>query len=267
MKQVIFKNKKILYNTSGEGKPVMLLHGFAENSRLWNYQVEELKEKFYVIVPDIPGSGHSEMLEGIVTIEDYAEVIKAIADEENIDSVHNTFTLIGHSMGGYIALAFAEKYPGLLNGFGLFHSSAFADDAAKIDGRKKGIEFIKNNGALSFLKTSVPNLFSTKTKKEFPGMVENLLELSKDFTAASLIQYNEAMMQRPDRTAVLQSFNRPVLFIIGKDDNAVPLKASLQQCHIPAISYILILENSGHMGMWEEKEKSTGFLLKYLQEL
>jgi pimeloyl-ACP methyl ester carboxylesterase len=264
MKQIIFGKKKIFYRAQGKGKPVILLHGFAEDGRVWDYQLKQLKEKFFVIVPDLPGSGSSEMLHGKIFIEDYADVIKAIADAELINKNQNQFTLIGHSMGGYITLAFAEKYPGLLNGFGLFHSTAYADDEAKKEARKKGIEFITNNGVVSFLKTTTPNLFSERTKKRKPKLIENLIDLSKNFSAEALIQYYKAMIERPDHTAVLKSFEKPVLFIIGKNDNAVPLKASLQQCHIPSISHIRILERSGHMGMREEKKATTEFLLKFL---
>jgi pimeloyl-ACP methyl ester carboxylesterase len=264
MKQVIFQNKKIFYHAEGKGKPVMLLHGFAEDGSVWNYQLEKLKEKFFVIIPDLPGSGKSEMLDGKISIEDYADVVKAIGDAEIIKDEKNVFTLIGHSMGGYITLAFAEKYPELLNAFGLFHSTAYADDAAKKETRKKGIEFIKNNGAASFLKITTPNLFSEKTRKENPELVENLIKLSKDFSAEALIQYYEAMIERPDRTSVLKSFQRSILFIIGKEDSAIPLQVSLKQCHLPAVSHIHILQNSGHEGMWEEKEKATEFLLLFL---
>src|SRR6185295_7446040 len=103
MKHVIFQDKKIFYRAQGNGKPVVLLHGFAEDSNIWNYQLEELAEKFYVIVPDLPGSGRSEMLEGNIRIEDYAEVIKAIIDaevtgKEKDKGTKNLFTVIGHSM-------------------------------------------------------------------------------------------------------------------------------------------------------------------------
>ena len=170
-------------------------------------------------------------------------------------------------MGGYVTLAFAEKYPELLNAFGLFHSTAYADDDAKKEVRRKGIEFITNNGAASFLKTTTPNLFSEKTKKTKPWLVENLLEVSKYFSAEALIQYYNAMIGRPDRTNVLKSFKNPIFFIIGKKDNAVPLQTSLEQCHLPAISHIKILQNSGHMGMWEEKINANVFLLKFLKSL
>ena len=266
MKQIIFRNKKIFYRAEGKGKPVMLLHGFAEDGSIWNYQLKKLKQHFFVIVPDLPGSGSSEMLEGKILIEDYAHVIKAIADAELLNENQNKFTLIGHSMGGYITLAFAEKYAGLLNTFGLFHSTAYADDAAKKETTKKGIEFIKNNGVSLFLETTTANLFSEKTKKQKPELVKKLIELSKNNSAKTLIQYYEVMMQRPDRTLVLKKFLQPILFIIGKDDHAVPLQASLEQCHLPFISYIKILQNSGHEGIWEEKYTATNFLLNFLKQ-
>lgn len=266
MKQITFGNKKICYHADGNGDAVMLLHGFAEDSRIWNYQAEKLREKFYVIIPDLPGSGASEILEGEATIEEYAEVIKAITDAEINNNERKTFALIGHSLGGYISLAFAEKYPELLNSFGLFHSSAFADDEAKKDARKKGIEFIKENGPASFLKTTTANLFSGKTKKENNNLIDDLIDLSKNFSAETLIQYYGAMMRRSERISVLKSFSKPVLFIIGKEDAAIPLDASLKQCHLPRISTVYILETSGHMGMWEQPLKSLDFLLEFLTQ-
>ena len=262
MADLIFRDKKIFYRIEGQGKPVMLLHGFAEDGKVWNNQVEILKRESLLIIPDLPGSGNSEKLEGNCRMDDYAEVIKAIVDQELKD--HKTFSMIGHSMGGYITIAFAEKYPALLNSFGFFHSSSYSDDTKKIEIRKKGIEFIKNNGVEAFLKTSAPNLFSQKTKKERPDLIEKLIKLGVSISAETLIQYYEAMMSRPDRTHVLKSFSKPVLFIIGKNDTAVPIDASLEQSHIPAISSIHILQDSAHMGMWEETELTTEILSNFL---
>ncbi len=265
MSQIVFRNKKIFYQTEGKGAPVILLHGFAETGHIWKYQLEKLREDFCVIIPDLPGSGASEMLEGETSIDDYAEVIKAIADTERNNGENNLFTIIGHSMGGYITLAFAEKYPELLNAFGLFHSSAYADDDAKIETRRKGIEFIRNNGASSFLKTAIPNLFSEETKKQNPEFLEELIEDTKDFDPGALIQYYQAMIKRPDRTPVLKTFQKPILFIAGESDKAVPLQLSLKQCHLPSITYVHFLKKSGHMGMWEEKEKANENIMRFLK--
>ncbi|MEO5649095.1 MAG: alpha/beta hydrolase [Ginsengibacter sp.] len=267
MSEIIVRNKKIFYRAEGKGKPVLLLHGFGEDGNIWNPQFKSLKEDHFVIVPDLPGSGQSEMLEGECTLDDYAEVVKAIVDKEvleNGNKSRKSFTLIGHSMGGYITLAFAKKYPETLNSFGLFHSSAFADDEQKIATRKKGIDFIKKNGTEAFMKASVPDLFSEKTKSEKPELVEELLTLANKISPEALVQYYEAMIKRPDTTSVLKSFSGPVLFIIGKHDALIPLQVSLEQCHIPAISSIHILQNSGHLGMWEQQQLSNIYLANFL---
>lgn len=270
MAYILFQNKKFFYREEGVGQPVMLLHGFGEDGNLWNRQVKSLSKNYYLIIPDLPGSGQSEMLEGKCTIEDYAEVVKAIADKAIFQKKNKNnlqFTLIGHSMGGYITLAFAQKYPELLNAFGLFHSSAFADDEAKKLTRRKGIQFIEKNGSEAFLKTSVPNLFMEKTKEERPELLTELLNIGKQISPQALIQYYEAMILRPDRTSVLESFSKPVLFVIGKYDNAVPLNVSLQQCHLPAVSTIHILQNSGHMGMWEEEKLASIYLKGFFDNI
>jgi pimeloyl-ACP methyl ester carboxylesterase len=268
MPNILFANKKVFYRVYGKGKPVILLHGFAEDGNIWNRQINALKENYLLIIPDLPGSGESEILQGTCTLKDYAEVVKAIANEvifKNEEENENQFSLIGHSMGGYITLAFAEKYPELLNSFGLFHSSAFADTEEKKATRRKGIAFIKKNGTEAFLKTSIPNLFSERDKNEKYEMIAQLFDIANDISPDALIQYYEAMISRPDRTSVLESFKKPVLFIIGKDDNAIPLQASLAQCHIPAISFVHILEHSGHMGMWEEPELSNSYLARFCE--
>jgi pimeloyl-ACP methyl ester carboxylesterase len=270
MSHILFQNKKIFYRVEGAGKPVMLLHGFAEDGNIWNHQIKALSENYCVIIPDLPGSGQSEMLEGSCTIEDYAEVIKVIADAavfQDKNEHYKQFCLVGHSMGGYITLAFAEKYPALLNSFGLFHSSAFADDEIKKTTRRKGIQFIEKNGSEAFLKAAVPNLFSEQTNEERPELINQLLKIGNKISPGALVQYYEAMILRPDRASVLETFLKPIIFIIGKYDNAVPLNISLQQCHLPAISTVHILQNSGHIGMWEEEKLSSKYLKDFFENI
>lgn len=131
--------------------------------------------------------------------------------------------------------------------------------AKKKASRRKNIANIHSNGAYEFLKQSIPALFSNEFKGNHPDVVEQLIEQYKGFDAESLAAYQEAMMQRPDRTEVLKKFLKPILFIVGRHDNAVPLNDSLQLCHMPAFSYIHMFEESGHMGMMEETEKVIKF--------
>ena len=170
-------------------------------------------------------------------------------------------------MGGYITLAFAEKYSHLLRGIGLFHSSPFADDDEKKQTRNKGISFIKSHGGFAFLKTAIPNLYSEITQKERPHLIEQQIEAARNFSTATLVSYYEAMMQRPDRTNVLQQTHLPVLMIAGKFDKAVPVEASLKATLLPQLSYIHVLESSGHMGMIEEAEESNRIIKQNLQSI
>lgn len=260
--KILYNGSNICYNVYGQGPAVMLIHGFAEDKRIWDRFVPQLAKEFTLIVPDIPGSGQSDMLKGNqISICDYAEVMHEILKKEKIDSC----CIIGHSMGGYISLAFAEKYKNKLTGLGLFHSSAYADDATKIETRRKGIEFIKTNGPLAFLKTSIPGLFADTEKSK--AEINLLIDRAKTFSGEALIQYYEAMIARTDRTHVLKECSFPVLFIMGRHDKAVPFQHSLQQSHLPSISYINIMENSAHMGMYEEKDKSFSALLYFLQSV
>lgn len=260
-KEINWRNSKIAYNVQGNGQPVLLLHGFAEDGEIWKNQQEFLKDKFKLIVPDIPGSGRSPFNEAFVTMDDFSEIIHPILDQEKI----NRIVLIGHSMGGYISLAFAEKYPERLLGLGLFHSTSYPDTEEKKLARKKSIEFIREHGAADFIRNTIPNLFAPSFCESHPEQIRDLIETYSALPAEALVQYSEAMILRPDRTSVLRNFQKPVLFILGEEDKAVPFQDSLKQSHLPTISFIHILKMNGHMGMIENPEKCNGFLVEFLQ--
>ncbi len=277
---ISYQSSDIFYRSIGNGKPVVLIHGFGEDGEIWNRQIDFLsaaKDHFTLIIPDLPGSGKSEMIADM-SIEGMAEAIKAILDFElpkfpliRSGAEGQAAVIIGHSMGGYITLAIAEKYPKLLNAFGLFSSSAFADSEEKKAARAKSIEFIRKNGAYEFLKTAIPGLFlrgldSSKPSDPYDTDIETLVEKGRHFTPEALINYYQAMIDRPDRTSILKTFTHPVLFIVGGHDKAVPFEQSMQQCYLPAQSHVHILRNSAHMGMLEETDKANTALLLFLQQ-
>ena len=262
-KSIPYNNSTIYYRVEGNGAPVILVHGFGEDGEIWNDLADRLRNKFKLIIPDLPGSGKSPLIDTKWSMEFFAECLMAILQNESISST----IMIGHSMGGYITLAFAEKYPHLLKAFGLFHSSSYRDSEEKKEARRKSISFIEQHGAAKFIEQSTPNLFSENFKKNQPDIVQSQVALYTNFLAPALVQYYEAMMERPDRTEILRKFNGPIIFIMGKHDTAIPLEHSLQQCHLPNLSYTLILENSGHMGMLEEAEKSSRFIENFLTEI
>jgi pimeloyl-ACP methyl ester carboxylesterase len=285
-KKLVYNNHSIFYRVIGSGKPVILIHGFGEDGTVWENQAPSdspkggenasaqnliinnslLNKGYQFIIPDLPGSGKSEMIDDM-SIEGMAEVVKEIMITEFSEvppSGGFRGACIGHSMGGYITLALVEKYYNHVSSFGLFHSTAYADSEEKKAARRKGIEFINEHGAFEFLKTATPNLYAPDTKLHNPQLVEKQIGSLSYFTPEALIAYYNAMIQRPDRTSVLKTSKIPILFIMGKHDNAIPLQDGLKQCHFAENSYIHILRNSGHMGMQEESEKTNKILSDFL---
>lgn len=267
-KETLLNGKKMVYHLYGSGRPVVLLHGFGETSEVWVNQVSVLKDKFHLIVPDLPGSGGSEStndmsMAGLArTVKRLLDAILPVTDGNDPPKI----TLVGHSMGGYVTLAFAEEYPQHLHALGLFHSTAYPDSEEKKETRRKGIAFIKKHGAFEFLKTATPNLFSPVSREKDADFIIQYIETLSNFSATALVSYYEAMIQRPDRSHVLKTKGLPVLFIMGKYDTAVPPEDGLKLCRLPEISYIHILRLSGHMGMLEEVEKINFILEQFLSE-
>jgi pimeloyl-ACP methyl ester carboxylesterase len=219
-----------------------------------------------VITPDIPGSGKSSMLEGLsqaVTLGDYAVCLQALLLHEKIDECF----IFGHSMGGYITLAFVELYPNLVKGFGLIHSIAYPDNEEKKQNRQRGIEMMEEYGAHVFLKTVIPTLYSSAFKEQHPGVVQQHVDEAAQFSKDACQQYYTAMMRRPDRQSALKNSKVPVLLVAGTEDVAAPLNDVLEQAKLPAISYIHVLDGVGHMGMIEAPGKINQYLEEFVSQL
>jgi pimeloyl-ACP methyl ester carboxylesterase len=249
-KNIPHKGGSLYYSVSGKGEPIVFIHGFGEDGRIWSEFKENLQPDYLVIVPDLPGSGHSTGTTAGATMESLAESLRLILDNEKIDRC----VLIGHSMGGYIMMAFAARYPDRVSKLGLFHSTSYADNEEKKVARKKNIDFIMRNGAGKFLAQSVPKLFSPETNHKNPALIQEIIHRYSNFSSESLVHYTAAMMNRPETTEILTNFAGSVLFIMGEYDTAVPLEQSLKECHLPGISYIYVCTHSGHSGMLEEPE-------------
>lgn len=254
------EGRKLLYRDEGEGIPVMLVHGFAEDGAVWDAVADRLRAGCRLLIPDLPGSGRSDLLQAKTTIDSLATTLVNLLDVAHIAQC----VLIGHSMGGYITLAIAEQYPDRVRAFGFFHSTAYPDSEEKRANRRKSIEFIRQHGAAPYIRQSTPNLFAPETRKDRPALVEEMIRRYSGFATGSLTAYLEAMMERPDRVSVLERFAGPVLFIIGEKDPVVPLDQSLKQAHIPSTAQIRILPKAGHMGMLEEPDAGSEAIRSFL---
>jgi len=259
-KELLHNGTRLKYSVRGEGTVVVLVHGFGEDGSIWEGPANLLPDH-KVIIPQLPGSGGSDLLPH-TTMDSLAGALQKVIVAET--GGEEKVIVLGHSMGGYVTLAFAAAYPQALLGFGLVHSSAAADSEEKIETRKNGIDFIRSNGGYAFLKTMLPSLYAPASKLEHPEWIEQQIADARRFSNEALIGYYEAMMKRPDRRDLLKTTNRPVLFLMGRHDGVVKIDDVLPQSHLPALSYIHILEQSGHMGMIEELEETSRVLNEFI---
>jgi pimeloyl-ACP methyl ester carboxylesterase len=236
------------YTDNERGLPIVFLHGFCEDKSIWVDFVKPLVDFQRLICIDLPNFGQSPAMPDATIEKMSAAVIKTL-DDLGIEKC----ILIGHSLGGYVALAVAEFYPYRLLGLALFHSTAFADSPERKENRNKAIQNIKQNGVEPFVRALIPSLFSPAKREnsEIKIAINHLIEKAKKLPAENLIYTLEAMRNRKERIEVLKQVNIPILFLLGKDDVAVPLEASLSQCHLPQNSVVHSLAEVGHMGMIE----------------
>ena len=258
MQTINFQDKKIGFSTQGKGTPLVFLHGFCEDSRMWDDFIIPFSN-YQVVRIDLPGFGKSELQEAH-TIEIMAACVDAVVTHLKLRKI----VLIGHSMGGYVSLAYAKKKEDQLLGLCMFHSHPFKDTPEKEKGRDKGIDFIQRNGSIHYIKQVIPSLFAYDFSKGYQFEVNKLLYNAAQYSPDGIIAALTAMKNRSDNTAVLENISCPVLFIIGKEDIAVPLEISLAQTHLPKIADIQILPTIGHMGMFEAKRKTTKMLKNFI---
>jgi pimeloyl-ACP methyl ester carboxylesterase len=235
-------------------KTVILLHGFGEDSSIWKDYTIVLEKEYNVILPEYA------RLNNLKTIEDYADFVHDRIMEKGVEKC----AMVGHSMGGYIALAFAEKYPQMLSGFGLFHSTSFADSDEKKEARNKVIETIKSSGSAVFIRASTPTLYAEEFAKQHPGTIAKHIEYASQFPPEALISGMQAIRDRPDRRSVLKALRCPVMFIIGEKDKSVSPADTKSQIMMPKFFSSSILDNVAHMGMVEEAEHCLVFLERFL---
>lgn len=249
-KEITINGKRISYSDIGQGHTIVLLHGYLETKEVWTSFAKELSNKFRVIAPDIPGHGQSDTIDETHTMELMAQHINALLFELNIRNI----TLVGHSMGGYVMLAFAQLFPEKLKNMVLFHSSVYADTDEKKINRQREIEFIKSGKLELIVNTNLPNTFANDNVEKFNSALNQLKANAKNHDTDGVCALLRGMMQREDRQELISGFNKPMLFIFGKKDNYIPIEAGEKMMELNNNIEVLWLEKSGHMGFIEEEK-------------
>lgn len=232
------------YKISGNGKEyLVLLHGFMENIFVWDYLEEHLSSEFKIIKIDLPGHGQSEIYSEIHTMEIMAEKVNEVIIQLDLKKVH----ILGHSMGGYVSLAFADRFPEKLKSLTLFFSSYFADNDEKKSQRKRSFRIIKESFK-TFASVGVPHLFNPLEEKKLTEEIQLMKEIAFSTTPEGALAAMKGMIERTDKQNILKNFEEKILIIAGKHDKAVDSNIVLQ--HLPLKenikSYLLDCGHNGH---------------------
>lgn len=237
----------------GNGHPLVLIHGFCETHEIWEEVATELAKDFKVYVPDLPGFGKSPLPNPPFTIDDIGSLMADWLRDLNLKRA----VVIGHSLGGYVALAMAVKDQGRIAGLGLFHSTAAADSEEKKANRNKTAEFVRANGVAPFVEVFVQGLFHQKENKHIMEVMDIALSTPQD----TLMAYTYAMRDRPSRVDWLKAFDNKLLIVAGDSDSVIPLSLLQDQADVMPRAELNILKNTGHMGMYES-QTDAGSIIK-----
>lgn len=244
---------------------LLLIHGFGEDHCIWKAQIQYLSEFYRIIVPNLPGVHckpltihHSHQPQ----INLYVEVLHELMHHLHIEQYY----VMGHSMGGYIGLAFADYYTNHVMGLGLIHSTTYADSDAKKASRMKVAEFLEEHGTLKYLETATANLFANPFKEQHPDKIQTVIDSASDISKETMMQFVFAMRNRRAHTHMLTQKRIPIWMIVGKEDIAVPFEDSQAQIELLPTKNVLILEQVGHMGMLEATDKVNQAMHQFIQD-
>ena len=260
MKTIIYKNTKISYSEQGKGTAVVLLHGFLENKTMWNAFIPELSQKHRVIAIDLLGHGETECLGYVHSMEDQADMVHTVLSQLKIRKA----VLIGHSMGGYVALAFAELYPDNIKGIVLQNSTARADSDERKTNRDRAVVCVKQSYT-SFVSMSIANLFSEDNRERLETEIEKVKLEALKTPLQGIIAALEGMKIRKDREVLMHFAPYPIQLVLGKKDGVLLYEENIDQ--IEGTKVQLTTFPDGHMSHIENEKELKKVLLDFLKKI
>ena len=260
MKQIIYKNTKISFTDDGKGTAVVLLHGFLENKTMWDKYVSALSKNHRVITIDLLGHGETECLGYVHTMEDQADMIFAVLISLRIRKI----VLVGHSMGGYVALAFAELYPDNVKGLFLLNSTSRADSDERKINRDRAIKAVKQNHT-NFVRISITNLFSEDNREVLAKEIEKVKLQALKTPLQGIVASLEGMKIRKDREVLLHFAPYPIQLVLGEKDGVLIYLETIDQ--IEGTKVELTTFPDGHMSHIENEKELKIVLLEFLKKI
>ncbi|MCX6326488.1 MAG: alpha/beta hydrolase [Bacteroidia bacterium] len=259
----LFRGGRIHYSDSGKGTAIVLLHGYLESSGVWNGFEGKLASKFRIISMDLPGHGLSDVYGEVHTMEFMATAVKELLDTLGV----NKAFLIGHSLGGYVTLAFLELFPDYLSGYCLFHSQPFADQPAALEKRRREIKIVKMGKKNLMYPDNVIMMFASSNLEKFSEVLQRSKDIASRIPGDGIIAVLNGMMVRPSRLSVMEEGRVPCLWILGSMDNYIPCDFIQSKVNLPSNARVVILKNSGHIGFIEEECLSVKVMSDFVSRL
>ncbi len=261
VKKTSFQNVPGSWRSAGEGPALVLLHGFTEDHRVWLPVSKALEAQYRLILPDLHGSGGTSWPAGGSSMEQMADWVSFILEEEKVTEA----VVIGHSMGGYVTLALAERAPEKCRAIGLFCSHPYADDEQKRQGRDRTIALIQEKGSGSFISSFVPGLFDPRNLPAMQDTVAELRAMNAEFGQEAHIIQLQAMRKRPDRTTLMKQWPKPMLVVGGKQDPILPYQNILNSAVLAPTTVFHGIEGAGHMVHYEKPEKTIALIDEFMK--
>jgi len=258
-----YKGSRIHYSDSGTGEVIVLLHGYLESSEVWNGFGHKLAGDFRVLSVDLPGCGLSGIYGEIHSMEFMATALMELIKSLGIPKVFMT----GHSLGGYVTLAFLELHSSFLSGYCLFHSQPFADTPAALDKRKREIEIVKLGKKNLMYPDNVIRMFATSNLEKFADALQRSKDIASRIPGEGIIAVLKGMMTRPSRLQIMEKGQVPCLWILGTMDNYIPCEEIQAKVKLPSNAKAVVLDGSGHMGFVEEEELSVKIVSEFVKKI
>ncbi|GAA4760119.1 MULTISPECIES: alpha/beta fold hydrolase [Flavobacterium] len=260
MNTINYKNINVAYSTKGKGTALVLLHGFLENSTMWNFYINDFAKNHQVITIDLLGHGQTENMSYMHTMEDMADAVHAVLYELNISEA----IFVGHSMGGYVSLAFAELYSDMVKGIVLLNSTSKEDSNERKLNRMRAIKAVKQNPSV-FIGMSIANLFCEENREKLADEIEAVKQEALKTPLQGIISALEGMKARKDREFILHQATFPILLILGKKDPVLNYEDNISQ--IEGTSVELVNLPDGHMSHIENQDILEAILLDFFKKI
>jgi len=258
-----YKGSRISFSDSGKGVVIVLLHGYLESSEVWNGFKDKLASEFRVVTVDLPGHGLSDIYKETHSMEFMATVVKDLLDSLSIKKGFIT----GHSLGGYVALAFLELFPDYLSGYCLFHSHPLPDSPEAIEKRIGEIMIVKAGKKHLMYPDNVTKMFAPSNIEKYSEALERLKEIASQIPGEGIIAVLNGMRQRPSRIGVMEEGRVPCLWILGMMDSYIPYELIQTKVNLPTNARVVVLKKSGHLGFIEEEDKSAEMIIGFVKKL